>query len=117
LNHSTRIGKTAEAKAAGWLVQQGLHIITTNFSCRWGEIDIIGKQRDTLIFFEVKYRRSSKFGSAAAQVTISKQHKIIRTARHFLASHPEFADCAMRFDVIILGKRIRQINAAFSSDT
>jgi uncharacterized protein (TIGR00252 family) len=65
-----------------------------------GEIDLVMRDRDCLVFVEVRYRRANRFASAAASVDRSKQRKLMRAAAAFLAGHPEFCDLAVRFDVV-----------------
>lgn len=96
-----KIGNIYEVLAQQHLINQGLAIITTNYVAhRIGEIDIIAKDKDTLVFVEVKARKRSKFGSSIESVTPSKQRKIINTASHFLQHHPQYASMDCRFDVI-----------------
>ena len=78
----------------------GLEKITENFRCRLGEIDLVMLDRDCLVFVEVRYRRQSRFATAAASVDRMKQRKIMRAAAAFLAGNRQFCDMAVRFDVI-----------------
>ncbi|WP_286239716.1 YraN family protein [Neptuniibacter halophilus] len=93
-------GKDAEQQAEQYLCQQKLKLLERNYHCRFGEIDLIMQTRDTLVFVEVRFRRSAHFGGAAASVTPSKQRKIIKTAQHFLSTHPQHNNKNCRFDVI-----------------
>jgi putative endonuclease len=110
-------GKTAESQAEIFLTKQGIKPITRNFSSRFGEIDLIGMDKKTLVFFEIRYRSSSKFGSAAETVNISKQKKIIRAAEYFLCCHTKYNKHPMRFDVIGINAsdEIEWIKGAFLS--
>jgi len=96
---SQRIGATHEDRAVELLIQHGLNIITRNFHCKMGELDIIALG-DHLHFVEVRYRKNDKFGGAAASVTHSKQMKIRRTAEFFLQRHPQFRKHRAQFDVV-----------------
>lgn len=93
-------GKGAEARAAQYLQTQGLKIIERNFRSRYGEIDLIARDGDTLIFVEVRARQSSAFGGAAASITAAKQEKITRTAQHYLTTLRHTPRC--RFDAVLL---------------
>ncbi len=93
-------GKDAENKAWHWLIKQGLKPVSRNYLCKLGEIDLILVDGATLVFVEVRYRANKHFGGAANSVTLSKQHKIIRTAQHFLITHSHYQQHNCRFDVI-----------------
>lgn len=91
-------GKDAEQSAKRFLCQQGLTLITQNYHCRWGEIDLIMQHRNELVFIEVRLRRHQSYGGAALSVDLRKQRKIIKTAQHYLQQHKSDKYC--RFDVI-----------------
>ena len=95
-------GQDSEARAAKWLEDQGLTLLTRNYHCRHGEIDLIMQAADTLVFVEVRYRCDTAFGGAAASVTPRKQQRLIAAARHYLASSPGSASQACRFDVLAM---------------
>jgi len=80
-----KAGDRAEQIAAGYLQRKGLALIETHYRCRWGEIDLILRDLDTVVFTEVRLRRSKGFGGAAYSVDARKQARIIATARHYLA--------------------------------
>jgi len=109
-------GDRAEQIAAAYLQNKGLAVIESRYRCRWGEIDLILRDRDTLVFAEVRLRRSRTFGGAAASVDRRKQERLIATARHYLAGKRE---SACRFDVVLLERidppRIEWIRDAFSA--
>lgn len=98
--NSQVFGNAQESKAARYLASQGLKLICRNFSSRHGEIDLIMVDSNTLVFVEVRYRRSEKFGGAIESVTAAKQKKIRLTAAHYLQSHPRLQASNCRFDVI-----------------
>ncbi|EQC03409.1 hypothetical protein K931_15449 [Aeromonas salmonicida subsp. pectinolytica 34mel] len=80
---------------------RGLQPVTRNYRCRGGEIDLIMRQGNTLVFVEVRYRAHTSHGGAASSVTRRKQHKIVLAARHYLTQHAiNEASQACRFDVI-----------------
>lgn len=94
------LGDAGENVAANYLQNNGYKILAKNFRCsRFAEIDIIAEIADTIVFVEVKTRRSSKFGMPSEAVTPQKQHKIILAANKFLQENKLF-DRACRFDVV-----------------
>lgn len=109
-------GDAWEATARRWLERKGLHFIAANVHERGGEIDLIMREGNTTVFVEVRYRRSALFGGAAASVTRSKQHKLLQTARVWLARHNgsfDTVDC--RFDVLAFtGNDVEWIQDAFN---
>ena len=94
-------GVAAEQLAATFLMHHGLKLITQNYHCRFGEIDLIMTDAKTLVFVEVKLRSSNQFGGAAASITPQKQKKMILTAQHYLQTQ-KLGDVACRFDVILM---------------
>lgn len=92
------LGRAVEREAARYLGQQGLVLLTQNYHCRFGEIDLIMRDGSDIVFVEVRYRRLSNFGNGAESVTFSKQQKIIKTAQYFLLQSGYKNAC--RFDVI-----------------
>ena len=95
-------GLAAEKLAATFLSAQGLKIITQNYHCRFGEIDLIMRDASTLVFIEVRMRSNQQFGSAGASITPQKQQKLMLTAQHYLQHNTEKNAC--RFDVILMEK-------------
>ena len=93
-------GKDAEAHAARFLEAKGLKIVERNYHCRYGEIDLIARDDATLVFVEVRARKSSAFGGAGASITASKRQKLTRTALHYLAGIGRTPQC--RFDAVLL---------------
>ena len=93
-------GAAAEARALAFLQQQGLTLVEQNFSCRWGEIDLILRDQETLVFVEVRQRSSARFGGAAASVSAGKQAKLWRTAEVYLQRIRRITVC--RFDLIAI---------------
>lgn len=108
------VGARHEEEAARYLEQQGYQILERNFFSRYGEIDLIAKDKDTLVFVEVKYRSGASFGDPAEAVTAKKQERIRKTARYYLCAHQLSEDTPCRFDVAaVLGSQIRLIKHAF----
>lgn len=116
------VGDDYEARAAQYLLGQGLHLLAQNFRGKAGEIDLIARDQGCLVFVEVRARNSRQFASAAASVDGRKQRRILRTAQLFLQLHPRLAILPCRFDVIAFeppqsGARaeLRWIRAAFTA--
>lgn len=113
----TTDGARAEALAADYLDRQGLHLLTRNYRVRGGEIDLICRDGKSVVFVEVRLRRSQSFGGAAASITTAKRQRLILAARHWLAKKPE---TLCRFDCILMDHldptAIEWIKDAFSSD-
>jgi putative endonuclease len=108
------IGAEAEQAAADYLVGQGLQLVTRNFHCRGGEIDLVMRDGATLVFVEVRARSRTDYGSAAESITPTKQGRIILAARHYLARHKLDAPC--RFDAVLLqAGSLRWLRAAFEA--
>jgi putative endonuclease len=112
-------GKQAEALAARYLEQQGLQLVARNVRCRGGEIDLVCRDGQALVFVEVRLRRHPGFGGAAASITRHKQQRVILAARHYLATQG-CADSDCRFDCILLdglgAASIEWIRDAFAAD-
>jgi putative endonuclease len=97
---STReLGARAEAAARAHLQRHGLALLQSNYSCRWGEIDLIMQHADAIVFVEVRYRSHSQFGGGLVSIDQRKQRKLVRTARYFL-QHKASADTSARIDVV-----------------
>ena len=101
LNRQQQFGKKSERLAAEYLKLKGYRIIETNYRCPVGEIDIIAREKGTLVFVEVKARRSSRFGSPKGAVTPAKQRKISMAALDYLKRSGK-NDARARFDVVAI---------------
>jgi len=111
-----------EKTAESFLRSNGLKLLQRNFTSRFGEIDLIMEDDETVVFVEVKYRASNQHGSGADAVTFQKQGRLSRTASWFLAKHPHKAEQFCRFDVISIDplkqdQGIEWIKGAFYSTT
>ena len=107
-------GSHYERLAGAYLEQEGYEILEYNYRCKTGEIDIIAKEGQTLVFVEVKYRKDDKKGYPAQAVDQRKQQKIRKSAMIYLKKNHLSFEQQMRFDVVeILGKKIRVIKHAF----
>lgn len=104
-------GCIGETIAAEYLRKKGYKILAMNYSCRFGEIDIIAEKDNILVFTEVKLRKNKKFANAREYVTKSKQEKIIKTAMLYLSSFG-YEQKYSRFDVIEIyyDGRVDEIN-------
>ncbi len=95
-------GAAAEALARTLLEKSGLHWRAGNVHFRGGELDLVmhDPAAGSLVFVEVRYRRSSTFGSGAASVDAGKRRRLILAAQLYLAQHPSLANLPCRFDVV-----------------
>jgi putative endonuclease len=101
-------GLRAEALARVYLEQAGLQTLHVNYRCKAGEIDLIMRDRQTLVMVEVRYRADARSIDPAVTVTAAKQRRILNTARRFLQSNPEFSDAALRFDVVAVYENLER---------
>jgi len=93
-------GGAAEEAAARFLAGKGLQVIARNYRTRLGEIDLVAREGETLVFVEVRRRSSARFGGAAESVDLRKRMRIESAARHFLGRLQREPAC--RFDVVTL---------------
>ncbi len=100
-NSSQLFGQRAEAAAAHFLHSRGYTILEQNFSTRYGEIDIVARHGEVLVFVEVKARRGLCWGSPREAVNRLKQQKVIATASHYMKQHG-IQDIRIRFDVVAM---------------
>ncbi len=109
-------GLTKETEAANYLSEQGYQVLTRNYRCKLGEIDIIARESGYLVFIEVKYRTSVEMGLPEEAITILKQRRITNTAKYYLHVNRLSENTPCRFDVVvILKKEIRLIKHAFDA--
>lgn len=107
------VGKKGEILAEKYLIKNNYKILEVNYSTKIGEIDIIAKKDDVIVFVEVKLRNSTKFGFPREAVTPTKQRHIIRVATSYLQKK-SLLESKVRFDVIeILNGQITHIENAF----
>lgn len=100
MSEARRRGAGAEAAAHAHLVRAGLDNIAVNANYRLGELDLVMRDGDTLVFVEVRYRASADYGGGAESVDRGKRRRIARAAQLFLLQHPALAECYCRFDVV-----------------
>lgn len=111
-------GDIAECCGEEYLQRQGLTPVAKNYQCRCGEIDLIMKDHDTLVFIEVRYRQSSHFGLAFETVNAKKQQKIVKTARYYLHRYQLTENIGSRFDVLGIQPRssVQELQTARTRD-
>ena len=103
------IGMQVQHAAKALLESHGLLFVNQNFHTRYGEIDLIMQDQQTIVFVEVRYRKTSGFGDGFASITAKKQRNITQAAYAFLQQKPELQNKQSRFDVISASS-INQLN-------
>ena len=107
------IGNKREAIAASFLENNEIIILERNYQNRFGEIDIIGKEGNILLFIEVKYRKNESFGYPLESIGYFKRERIKKLARYYL-NEKHYYGAMVRFDCIgIMGVRIDWVKGAF----
>lgn len=95
---SKLVGNQAEDIALNYLLNQGLKLIERNFYSRFGEIDLIMRDKESLVFVEVKFRKNG-VDSALESITYAKQKKLVKAAQFYLAKLGH--ECVCRFDAVV----------------
>jgi putative endonuclease len=113
-------GAAFEYRARAALEAAGLQLLAHNYLTRRGELDLVMREGDTIVFVEVRYRRHAGHGDATASVTARKRGRVILAARQWLGAHPEHAQRPCRFDVVCYdgpaaGARQTWLRAAFDA--
>jgi putative endonuclease len=112
--NNREVGTAFEQKASEYLIHNGYRILSRNFRCKIGEIDLIAMDGAYLCFIEVKYRSGTAKGFPAEAITPSKIRRITRTAQFYMLMHKIPQDTPCRFDaVVILEDEISLIKNAF----
>lgn len=96
------LGRWGEARAQHYLESQGYQILARNWRTREGEIDLIALKETTLVFIEVKTRRSHSFGTGEESIDLQKQARLAQLAQYYLDTQPDIRYSACRFDVIVI---------------
>lgn len=96
----TSLAQRGEQLAADYLKTKGFHIVAHNYRLRIGEIDLICQDDKTLVFVEVKSRRSHRYGDGAEAISLAKQRKIVTVAQVYLGRFADPPPC--RFDAVIV---------------
>lgn len=108
-------GQEAERLAAAFLQAKGMTVLERNFRAKVGEIDLVAKDKDEVVFVEVRARASKDFGGAAASVVPAKRRKLIKAASLWLQARGWEGPC--RFDVVAVDAgRLEHLPAAFDAD-
>ena len=113
--NSVCLGKKGEEQAAGALKEAGMEIIAKNIRSRYGEIDIVAIDGNTIAFIEVK--AWSAFGLEDLQYSLDdrKQNKIIKTAKYFLSENREYSNMSIRFDIVFVkNNSVSHLASAFT---
>ena len=119
------IGRATESAAENYLRQNGLVCVHRNFRCRLGEIDLVMRDGDCLVFVEVRFRRQGQHGSGAESITYAKRQKLVRSAAFYLSRCKISSHQVCRFDVISIaqaspadkpGYEFNWIRGAFQAD-
>ena len=100
-------GAHFEDYARDYLADRGLRLLNQNYRCRFGEIDLVMQEGETICFIEVKFRKTLLFGGAQSAIPAHKQRKIIKTAMFFIAQHRHLANQAFRFDAFLIQQQTR----------
>jgi len=108
--NSTEKGQYYEVKAEDFLKEQGLKPITRNFWCKLGEIDLIMQEQETIVFIEVKYRRSQQYGGALHALTLTKRNKLKKAIQYYIQQQ-QLQNSPLRVDFIAInGQNPYQFN-------
>lgn len=115
MSERAETGRRAEDLAAAFLAAKGFEIVERNFRAKAGEIDVVARDGDEMVFVEVRARSGRGYGGAAASVDAGKRRRVIRAARVWLAARGWEGPC--RFDVVAFDAgRLEHIPAAFTAD-
>ncbi len=98
--HRRQRGRTGEQVARAWLESRGMQCLNAGWRCRLGELDLVMRDGDTLVFVEVRARRAGSAINAITSIDAHKQQRFVRAARAWLSRHPAEAVLPARFDVI-----------------
>lgn len=106
MSKTGELGHQAENRACLFLEKRGLLLLKKNFRCKCGEIDLIMQDGDVLVFVEVRFRRSLRFGGPLSSITPQKQRRLLMAAQVYLQQHPVKGKYAgVRFDVVALSEQ------------
>jgi len=103
------LGDIIENQTVQYLEQREVTILLQNYLCKMGEIDIIAKDQQDLVFIEVRYRKNDYFGGALASVNLKKQRRLIRAASHYMQKYKVINKMPSRFDVIAISGNLNQL--------
>lgn len=97
-----KLGSAGEAAAQRYLEARGYQFVEANWRCASGEIDLVMREGDELVFVEVKLRRGEAAGRASEAVTRAKARKLLQTSDWYIAKHPQFASLIWRVDIVAI---------------
>jgi putative endonuclease len=114
-------GRKAEQIARGYLEKRGLQLLSANYRCRYGELDLVMRDGDCLVIIEIRYRRHERFMSPAQSIDPAKRQRISRASLHFIQHNPKHRQKPLRFDIVSLSgplddASIDWIPGAFTAD-
>ena len=109
----TRLGDWGEELASRFLQDKGYQILETKYRCTWGEVDIVARDGNELVFVEVRTRRDTKYGTPEESLTPAKAQRLVATAEDYLQRHAE-ANLGWRIDLVAIrlgeGRRVKEIS-------
>jgi putative endonuclease len=109
-----RFRNAAERRAAWWYRVRGYRLLATNVWIVGNELDVVARRGRQLVFCEVKSKAGADYGDPLEMVTPEKMRRVRRAAEAWLARHPEYGACEVRFDVVaVRGRRLECVRAAF----
>ncbi len=108
MSQTQQTGQAAELFVCHYLQEQGLCLIQRNYCCRFGEIDLIMRDVQDLVFIEVRYRAQIKFGDGLDSVCFAKQRRLIRSAEYYLQKHVGLSQAPCRFDVVAVTSQLHR---------
>lgn len=103
-------GRDAEKRARRYLERRGFSFIEANYRCQAGEIDLIMRHGDMIVFVEVRYRKDQSYGGALESIDSRKQGRLRAAAEHYLQRRRSAADAPCRFDVVLISGPRKQID-------
>ena len=110
------VGREAEGLAERFLTRRGLVLVRRNYRCRRGEIDLVMRDSDTLVFVEVRRRTSRTFGGGRESVDLHKRARLVAAAEYYLAMHRTADDPPCRFDVVAIDGPARRVTIDWVRD-
>lgn len=107
-------GDDGERRAREFLEACGLRCLDAGWHCRLGELDLVMRDGDILVFVEVRVRGAGSLVSALESIDAGKQQRFVRAARAWLSRHPREAEAPARFDIIAIDSELQWLRDAFS---
>ena len=95
------LGHRGEEIACRFLGEKGYQILSTNYRCRWGEVDIVARDGEELVFVEVRTRHSAEYGAPEESLTAAKVRRLLATSHHYLQQHAD-AESGWRIDLVCI---------------